>query len=59
MSTSNLQPEDKKAAMTGLVITAISLFIIAFAIVLLTNRKFAGAEHEKAPAAQTQHQQTR
>ncbi len=56
MSTSNLQPEDKKAAMTGLVITAISLFIMAFAIVLLTNRKFAGAEHEKgAPAAQTQH----
>lgn len=56
MSTSNLQPEDKKAALTGLVVTAISLFIMAFAIVLLTNRKFAGAEHEKgAPAAQTQH----
>jgi hypothetical protein len=40
--------------MTGLVITAISLFIMAFTIVLLTNRKFA--EHSKAsPAAQTQH----
>ncbi|HEY7565992.1 MAG TPA: hypothetical protein VH762_00365 [Gemmatimonadaceae bacterium] len=56
MSTSNLQPEDKKAALTGLVITAISLFIMAFTIVLLTNRKFAGAEHEKgAAASQTQH----
>jgi hypothetical protein len=56
VSTNNLQPEDKKAALTGLVVTAIALFVMAFAIVLLTNRKFAGAEHEKgAPAATTQH----
>ncbi len=56
MSTTNLQPEDKKAAITGMIITAISLFVLAFTIVMLTNRKFAGAEHEKgAPAAQTQH----
>lgn len=56
MSTNNLQPEDKKAAITGMIITAVSLFVIAYAIVLLTNRKFAGAEHEKgAPSAQTQH----
>jgi hypothetical protein len=57
MSTSNLQPEDKKAALTGLVVTAISLFIFAFVIVILTNKKFEGAEHGggAAPAAQTQH----
>jgi hypothetical protein len=53
VSTNNLQPEDKKAAMTGMVITAISLFILAFAIVLLTNRKFAGAEHEQGAPATT------
>lgn len=57
MSTSNLQPEDKKAALTGLVVTAIGLFIFAFVIVILTNKKFEGAEHGggAAPAAQTQH----
>jgi hypothetical protein len=56
VSTSNLQPEDKKAALTGLVVTAVSLFIMAFVIVILTNKKFAGAEHSAAaPAAQTQH----
>lgn len=41
--------------MTGMVVTAISLFIIAFVIVMLTNKKFEGAEHGAAPAAQTQH----
>ncbi|HJU76221.1 MAG TPA: hypothetical protein VJ717_20945 [Gemmatimonadaceae bacterium] len=56
MSTSNLQPEDKRAALTGLIITAISLFVMAFTIVLLTNKKFAGAEHGGgAPAAETKH----
>ena len=56
MSTNNLQPEDKKAALTGLVITAVSLFVLAYSIVLLTNRKFAGAEHQPgAPATTTQH----
>jgi hypothetical protein len=55
VSTSNLQPEDKKAAMTGMIVTAISLFIVAFVIVILTNKKFEGAAHGAAPAAQTQH----
>ena len=55
MSTSNLQPEDKKAAITGMIVTAISLFIMAFTIVILTNKKFAGAEHGAAPAAEAKH----
>ena len=56
MSTSNLQPEDKKAAITGMIVTAISLFIMAFTIVILTNKKFEGAEHgTAAPAAETKH----
>ncbi len=48
---------DKSAAFTGLIVTAATLFVIMFAIVLLTNAKYAG--HEKgaegktgAPAAQ-------
>jgi hypothetical protein len=54
VSTSNLQPEDKKAAMTGLVITAVLLFLMAYGIVLWTNAQFAGGEHAKgaAPAGQ-------
>ncbi|MEW5919039.1 MAG: hypothetical protein AB1762_21730 [Gemmatimonadota bacterium] len=55
MSTSNLQPEDKKAAMTGMAVTAIALFLMAFAIVLMTNAKFAGAEHGKSAPAGQQH----
>jgi hypothetical protein len=57
VSTSNLQPEDKKAALTGLVVTAVALFVMAYAIVLMTNAKFARAQHGEgaAPAAQTQH----
>jgi hypothetical protein len=55
VSTSNLQPEDKRAAITGMIVTAVSLFILAFVIVILTNKKFEGAEHGAAPAAQTQH----
>ena len=39
---SELEPGDKKAAFTGLVVTAILLFIVAFTIVQLTNRKYAG-----------------
>jgi hypothetical protein len=50
VSTSNLQPEDKKAAMTGLVTTAVLLFLMAYGIVLLTNAKFSGAEHAKGAA---------
>ena len=44
---SELEPGDKKAAFTGLVVTATLLFILAFSIVQLTNRHYAGkaAEH--------------
>jgi hypothetical protein len=55
VSTSNLQPEDKPAALRGLIITAVSLFLMAFVIVMLTNRKFANAEHGAATPAQQQH----
>ena len=56
MSGTNLLPEDKKAAITGMIVTTVGLFVIAFAIVLLTNKKFEGAEHgNAAPAAQMQH----
>jgi hypothetical protein len=48
---SGLHPSDKRSAMTGLVITAVSLFIICFTIVQLTNMKFANAEHA-TPAAE-------
>jgi len=43
---------DKAAALTGLVVTAVLLFIMAFTIVKLTNAKYAG--HEKGAAAETQ-----
>jgi hypothetical protein len=46
-----LYPEDKRAAFIGLIVTAIALFVIAFTIVELTNRKFAG--HEEGKAAET------
>ncbi len=36
-----LQPSDKKAAFTGLIVTAILLFAMGFTIVSLTNRHFA------------------
>jgi hypothetical protein len=39
---------DKKAALTGLVVTAVLLFLMAFTIVELTNRKYA---HEKGETA--------
>ncbi|MGQ0641102.1 MAG: hypothetical protein ACT4P6_10085 [Gemmatimonadaceae bacterium] len=55
MSTNNLQPEDKKAAITGLIVTAISLFIMAYVIVILTNKKFEGAAHGGATPAAQQH----
>lgn len=41
---------DKKAAMTGFVVTAVLLFLMAFTIVKLTNAKYAG---EKGAAAET------
>jgi hypothetical protein len=46
-----LHQSDKRSAMIGLIVTAVSLFIICFTIVQLTNMKFANAEH--APAAET------
>lgn len=46
------QPGDKAAAFKGLVVTTLLLVAMAFSIVLLTNRKFAGHEAEAAaPAA--------
>jgi hypothetical protein len=43
---------DKGAAFTGLIVTAIAIFIICFTIVKLTNAKFAGHGTE-ATAGQT------
>ena len=33
---------DKKAAITGMIVTAVALFLMAFTIVKLTNSKYAG-----------------
>ncbi|MBV6521866.1 MAG: hypothetical protein MNPFHGCM_02010 [Gemmatimonadaceae bacterium] len=41
---------DKKAAMTGFVVTAVLLFLMAFTIVKLTNAKYAGASSEHTEA---------
>ena len=49
---SSPQPGDKAAAFRGLIITAVLLFAMAYAIVVLTNRKFAS--HTPA-AAETTH----
>lgn len=48
------QPGDKSAGFTGLILGAIAIFIVLFAIVRLTNAKYAG-EHEAAPAAAASH----
>ncbi len=50
MSASTYHPEDRKAAFTGLIVGAVALAVLCFAIVKLTNIKFAGA-HER-PAAE-------
>ncbi|MFN8582223.1 MAG: hypothetical protein U0163_14775 [Gemmatimonadaceae bacterium] len=42
---------DKSAAITGLVVTAVLLFLMAFTIVTLTNKHYAG---EKAAAGAEQ-----
>jgi hypothetical protein len=44
------QPGDKSAAFTGLILGSIAIFVIVFAIVRLTNAKYAGHE-EARPAA--------
>ena len=43
-------PSDRKAAFTGLIIGAVAVFIILFAVVKVTNASFAGEEGEKAAA---------
>ena len=43
---------DKGAAFTGLIVTALALFIVAFGIVKFTNAKYAGHEGGKAEATQ-------
>jgi hypothetical protein len=41
-------PSDKRAAFTGLILGAVALFVILFAITKMTNDHYA---NEKAPAA--------
>ena len=41
-------PGDKSAGFTGLILGAIAIFIVLFAIVRLTNAKYAG--HTESPA---------
>jgi hypothetical protein len=45
---------DKSAGFSGLILGGIAIFVIVFAIVRLTNAKYAGEEagaHEATPAA--------
>ncbi|MGI9140664.1 MAG: hypothetical protein ACR2GJ_06120 [Gemmatimonadaceae bacterium] len=49
-STSAHRSSDLGAALTGLIVGAVVLFIIVFTIVKLTNASFAG-EHEAAVTA--------
>ena len=41
------QPGDKSAGFTGLILGAIALFVILFAIVRLTNARYAAEEGPK------------
>ena len=47
------QPGDKSAGFTGLILGAIAIFIVLFAIVRMTNAKYAGEHAEKAGAEAT------
>jgi hypothetical protein len=50
------QPGDKSAGFIGLILGSIAIFVIVFAIVRLTNAKYAGhegGEAAHAPAAAT------
>ena len=50
------QPGDKSAAFTGLILGAITIFVIVFAIVRMTNAKYAGhGEGGETPAATSPH----
>jgi hypothetical protein len=45
---------DLSAALTGLILGGVVLFLLLTGIVLLTNRKYAGQKSEAAPATQSQ-----
>ncbi len=45
------QPGDKSAAFTGLILGAITIFVIVFAIVRMTNARYAGHAEGAEPAA--------
>ena len=45
------QPGDKSAGFIGLILGSIAIFVIVFAIVRLTNAKYAGHEEGETPAA--------
>ena len=47
-------PGDKSAGYMGLIFGGIAVFLIAWGIVHLTNRKYAGEKAESPAAAQTQ-----
>ncbi len=51
MSTTAHRSSDLGAALTGLIVGAVALFIIVFTIVKLTNASFAGEHEAAAPAA--------
>jgi hypothetical protein len=53
MSAPQHHPGDKSAAFTGLILGAIAIFVIMFAIVRLTNSHYENekAAHTAAPAA--------
>jgi hypothetical protein len=48
MSGHTHHPGDKSAAFTGLILGAIALFVVLFAIVRMTNAKYSGEKHEGA-----------
>jgi hypothetical protein len=48
-------PGDKKAGFMGLIIGGIAVFLIAWGIVHLTNRKYAGEKGETPAAAEAGH----
>ncbi len=50
-STTAHRSSDLGAALTGLIVGAVALFIIVFTIVKLTNASFAGEHEAAAPAA--------
>ncbi len=46
---------DKPAAFKGLIVTTVLLFVMAYAIVIMTNRKFASHAPAAAGAAADKH----